>query len=143
MTENKRFELMPNPQGQVDIVDHVESEEKNAICIYNDLGVLPFSSASSLCDLLNALHEENEQLKQRVNVLDDQITAQGIVIEGYQNRNQKLFNENEQIKQELDYIQNSITEHIKHQKTELGQKALKEVIKDYNEWMIGHKGFKE
>lgn len=52
----------------------------------------------------------------------------------------KLNDENEQIKQELDYIQNSITEHIKHQKTELGQKALKEVIKDYNEAMLGHKG---
>ena len=44
--------------------------------------------------------EENEQLKQRINVLDDQITAQGIVIEGYQNRNQKLFDENEQLKSE-------------------------------------------
>ena len=48
--------------------------------------------------------EENEQLKQRINVLDDQITAQGIVIEGYQNRNQKLFDENEQLKSLNKYL---------------------------------------
>ena len=59
----KRFKLTPNPQGQVDIVDYVESEEKNAICIYNDLGVLPCTSAPSLCNLLNQLNDENEQLK--------------------------------------------------------------------------------
>lgn len=47
--------------------------------------------------------------------------------------------ENEQLKKELNYIQNSISEHIKHQKTELGQKALKEIIEDYNEWLLGHK----
>lgn len=50
-----------------------------------------------------------------------------------------LYNEKGQLQKELDYIQNSITEHIKHQKTELGQKALKEIIVDYNEWMLGHK----
>ena len=54
-----------------------------------------------------------------------------------------LDDENEQLKKELDYIQNSITEHIKHQKTELGQKALKEVIEDYNEWLLGHKELEE
>ena len=54
-------------------------------------------------------------------------------------RNEELEKENEELKQELAYIQNSITEHIKHQKTELGQKALKEIIEDYNEWLLGHK----
>ena len=49
----------------------------------------------------------------------------------------------EQLQKELEYIQNSITEHIKHQKTELGQKALKEIIADYNEWMLGHTGLEE
>ena len=62
MTE-KRFELKINNNGQFDIVDWYESKKKNAICIYNDLGVIPFSSASSLCDLLNQLNDENEQLK--------------------------------------------------------------------------------
>ena len=50
-----------------------------------------------------------------------------------------LSNENELLKTEIDYIQNSISEHIKHQKTELGQKALKEIIEDYNNWLLGHK----
>lgn len=63
MTTNKRFELEVNNNGQFDIVDWYESKEKNAICIYNDLGVMPFSSASSLCDLLNQLNDENEELK--------------------------------------------------------------------------------
>ena len=50
-----------------------------------------------------------------------------------------LYEENEQLKSQLDYIQSSISKAIKHQKTELGQKALKEIIADYNEWLIGHK----
>ena len=54
-----------------------------------------------------------------------------------------LADENEQLKQQFNYIQNSISEHIKHQKTELGQKALKEIIEDYNEWLLGHKEVKE
>jgi len=59
----KRFELQINENGQGDIIDWVESKEKNAICIYNDLGVLPYSSAKALCELLNQLYDENEQLK--------------------------------------------------------------------------------
>jgi len=51
----------------------------------------------------------------------------------------ELGNENEQLKQQLQYIQNSISKHIKHQKTELGQKALQKIIEDYNEWLLGHK----
>ena len=70
--EKERFKVIPNPQGQVDIIDYVESEEKNAICIYNDLGVLPFTSALSLCDLLNGFHEENQSLKDRLNCLVDE-----------------------------------------------------------------------
>ena len=51
-----------------------------------------------------------------------------------------LAEENKQLKKQLDYIQNSISNAIKHQKTEIGQKALMEVIGDYNEWMLGHRG---
>lgn len=177
MTEKrKRFELMLNSQGQVDIVDYVESEEKNAICIYNDLGVLPFSSASSLCDLLNQLNDENEQLrnkKERYKKLSEirqqQIDNRILTIKEFINNcsdnkvrstlkelfysevneydlsseKRKLLNENEQLKKQLNYIQNLISEHIKHQKTELGQKALQEIIQDYNEWLLGHKEVKE
>ena len=41
----------------------MESKEKNAICIYNDLGVLPYTSAKEVCDLLNKQEEEIQLLK--------------------------------------------------------------------------------
>ena len=78
-----------------------------------------------LWEFLNKLADENEQLKHDATVL---IQA-----------NQDYRRENEELKKQLNYIQNSISEHIKHQKTELGQKALKEIIEDYNEWLLGHK----
>ena len=62
MTE-KRFEIKINNHNQCDIIDWVESEEKNAICIYNDLGDYHFSSAKALCELLNELNDENQKLK--------------------------------------------------------------------------------
>lgn len=62
----KRFELTINPNGQADIKDNVESKEKNAICIYNDLGVLPFSSAKAVCDLLNEQDTKIKQLKKEL-----------------------------------------------------------------------------
>ena len=85
MTANERFGLISNAQGQVDIVDYVESEEKNAICIYNDLGVLPYSSASSLCDLLNQLNDENEELKKENQALKSELAncEEDYIIEEY------------------------------------------------------------
>lgn len=80
-------------------------------------------------DLLNSLNEENEQLKKDATTLI------------YANRDYRQQNQN--LQKQLDYIQNSITNAIKHQKTELGQKALQEIIADYNEWMLGHKEAKE
>ena len=65
MTE-KRFELNVNQHNQYDIVDWVESKEKNAICIYNNLGDYHFSSAKALCELLNELHEENTHIKNTI-----------------------------------------------------------------------------
>lgn len=62
MTE-KRFEIKINNHNQCDIIDWVESKEKNAICIYNDLGDYHFSSAKALCELLNELNDENQRLK--------------------------------------------------------------------------------
>ena len=71
MVEDKRFELKVNHNDQYDIVDWVESKEKDSICIYNDLGSYYFSSAKALCKLLNELAEENEQLKNKIDVLED------------------------------------------------------------------------
>lgn len=61
----------------------------------------------------------------------------------FEKYNKDLMEENEQLKKQLDYIQNSINKHIKHQKTELGQKALRKIIEDYNDWMLGHKELKK
>ncbi|MBR3140526.1 MAG: hypothetical protein IKF11_06645 [Methanobrevibacter sp.] len=72
-------------------------------------------SDSQILDLLN----ENEQLKKDATTL---IYA-----------NQDYRQQNLNLQKQLDYIQNSITNAIKHQKTELGQKALQEIIADYNE----------
>lgn len=89
-------------------------------------------NAEKICGLLNELHKENEHLKQSFKeVLKD--------LEVRTFDKELLEEKNEQLQQQLNYIQNSISEHIKHQKTELGQKALKEIIEDYNEWLLGHK----
>ena len=70
---NKRFELTINSNGQCDIVDWAESKEKNAICIYNDLGNYYFSSAKALCELLNELNGENKELKRENEDLNSQL----------------------------------------------------------------------
>ena len=80
-------------------------------------------------NFIKGIEKENEQLKKDATIL---IYS-----------NQDYRQENENLKKQLDYIQNSINEHIKHQKTELGQKALQEIIEDYNEWLLGHKEMKE
>jgi len=66
---SERFELTINSNGQADIIDRGESKEKNAICIYNDLGVLPYSSAKAVCDKLNEQEEEIQELKQTIDTI--------------------------------------------------------------------------
>ena len=126
----KRFELIWETDEMCNVFD-------------NDLNVNSTISVEDVVDLLNEQHEtiqrlnrnidellsvnvekelleENKQLKQRINVLNDQITAQGIVIESYQNRNQKLFDEKEHIKQ-------TIRDMIEYERTELGRSVLKQL----------------
>lgn len=62
MTENKSYELTINERGQLDIIDHIEGKKRNAICIYNDLGVPPFSSAKAICNKLNEQEETIQEL---------------------------------------------------------------------------------
>ena len=68
MIKNKRFQWTRNEKGQADIIDYVKSKK---ICVYNDYGILGFSSAKAICDLLNEqeerikeLEQENEQYRQ-------------------------------------------------------------------------------
>lgn len=63
---SERFELTINSNGQADIIDRGESKEKNAICIYNDLGILPYSSAKAVCDKLNEQEETIQELKKEL-----------------------------------------------------------------------------
>lgn len=75
MIENKSYELTINERGQLDIIDHIEGKKRNAICIYNDLGVLPFSSAKAVCDKLNeqdkSINELKKENENQNNVLED------------------------------------------------------------------------
>ena len=117
MTENKRFTISGTWGKSLNRL-------KGVICDNNkDMYI------TDVVNLLNGLSEENEQLKKDATIL---IYS-----------NQDYRQENENLKKQLDYIQNLINEHIKHQKTELGQKSLQEVIQDYNDWLLGHKEVKE
>ena len=107
-------------------------------------------SFMDMFDLLNDLSEENEQLKQNLRMVEKR--ADKVYEENEQLKkdattliyaNQDYRQQNQNLQKQLDYIQNSITNAIKHQKTELGQKALQEIIQDYNEWMLGHKEAKK
>lgn len=46
--------------------------------------------------------------------------------------------EREQLQKELNFIQSTISDEIKHQKTEIGKKALKKIIAKYNDYLLGH-----
>lgn len=95
-----------------------------------------FGENEDFCDLfklLNSLADENEKLKQYQVKVSEVLKEETINLLNFQQ------NTIQSLEEQLDYIQTSISNAIKHQKTEIGQKALKEVIADYNEWMLGHK----
>ena len=117
-------------------------EFKNGYCIITDKDNTAYS-IDELVELLNEFQKENEQLKLKNKGLKSELTILKTDIQHSTMIINELHDKNKQIKKELDYIQNSITNAIKHQKTELGQKALQEIIQDYNEWMLGHKEAKE
>ena len=52
--------------------------------------------------------EDTELICQWLNNLNDQIIAQGVVIEGYQDRNQKLFEKNKQLKSENELLKKEL-----------------------------------
>lgn len=78
MTE-KRFELTMsgNEVAQYEIIDR----SQEVLTVYNNLGNVYFSSAMKICELLNSLAEENEQLKQDNNVLMQLLENQSIIIQ--------------------------------------------------------------
>lgn len=81
-----------------------------------------------------------KEITKRMNKQQSEIEELQITIKLYE---VDIIEKDKQIKQlqkQLDFIQNAISDAIQHQKTELGQKALKEIIFDYNEFLLGHKG---
>ena len=82
-----------------------------------------YLSSPSFNPMLIAVYSENERYK-AIHLFE--------VLES-------LFQSWKIAEEQLNYIQNSISNAIKHQKTKIGEEALREVIRDYNEWMLGHK----
>lgn len=76
------------------------------------------SSNEECSKYIKEVVKENEQLKSTIMEMEDYLGR---------------------LEEQLDYIQNSITLKLLNQKTKIGEKALKEVVQDYNEWMLGHK----
>lgn len=95
MTE-KRFELIMsgNEVAQYEIIDH----SQEILTIYNDLGNVYFSSAMKICELLNSLADENEQLKVANGEMEDYLA--------------RLEEENKQLKQFIRQLQNNCGEIV-------------------------------
>lgn len=87
MTEKKRFELTMNGNevAQYEIIDHNQEN----LTVYNDLGNVYFSSAMKVCELLNNLADENEQLKKEKDYykreLQKELVCQAIIDRGEKN----------------------------------------------------------
>lgn len=120
MTKSKPYELKINERGQLDIIDHIEGKKRNAICIYNDLGVPPFSSAKAICNKLNEQEEEiskltcevvrlrlEPQLKQNKKSIKDVVEVNNFLKE-----QDKTIKELEETIQELDDMNSLIKDEI-------------------------------
>ena len=98
-------------------------------------------------EVLIVVDNENKEWKGHILNIVDLLNEQQSMIEELiitiKLYDSDIIEKDKQIKQlqkQLDFIQNTISNAIKHQKTELEQKALKRVISDYNDWLLGHNG---
>lgn len=137
MTENKRFTLSQNGTFHT-VRDNVENKPLG-VFEFKDNEFPVYACFHMIIDLMNDLSEDNEYLEKRFKEEEWHYNHIDEDRDVWKHKCQELKKENEELKAQLDYVQNSISEHIKHQKTELGQKALREVIQDYNDWLLGHK----
>ena len=99
MTAKKRFELTMNGNevAQYEIIDNNQEN----LTVYNNLGNVYFSSAMKVCELLNNLADENEQLKIALQNISYQRDEFHRGARENANRVGKLKKENEQLKKEL------------------------------------------
>lgn len=107
MTENKRFTRHKSLDRDCTIYDELKDFQFPS---------LPLGVSEIFCDKLNELNNE--------------VTAQKIVIEGYQERNEKLFNENKQLKQRVQQLENNIEKYV-------GAKYGEFVDGEVGGWSIG------
>ena len=108
MSENKRFTIK-SQDDYFGITDNNTVDKVNVInSIHTEI------EAEWLCDLLNELHEENEQLKQDVT---DTNMANSIL----QERVEHYRKENEQLR-------NNIKEAYQTERTMIGKSVLKQLI---------------
>ena len=63
---NKMVVLLNEQDKRIKELEEENEHLKYINNIYNDLGILPFSSAKAVCDELNELSEENEKLKEEL-----------------------------------------------------------------------------
>lgn len=115
MTENESYQLTINDRGQLDIIDHIESKKRNAICIYNDLGVPPFSAAKAICNKLNEQEERIKELEEENKRLKKENELKGDFRNFINEDMVRIKKENEQLKNALknSYL-NEICENCKH-----------------------------
>ena len=102
MTENKRFKHSEFQQddGQYQYYG-IEDTEKNYV--YNVIGDGVYDvSEESLINILNELNNE--------------VKSQSLVIKGYQERTEKVFNENEQLKDALNQRTDQCDKYYKENK---------------------------
>ena len=112
LTEEETVDLLNEQQATI------ESLEKEKVELMEDCA----------CQYrrIQKLESEKEELEISINLFEADIIEKDNTIKRLQNQ--------------LDFIQNNISNAIQHKKTELEQKALKEIISDYNEFLLGHKG---
>ena len=70
--------------------------------------------------------EDYDKIVDLLNELNNEVKSQSLVIKGYQERTEKLFNENEQLKQQLQNEHTMLDNAILLERTRMGQNALKQ-----------------
>ena len=86
---------------------------------------------NDIVKLLNNLYDKNQEL------LYENIELRQKTPLYYENLG--LKQQLEATVEEVDYLQTSIDEAISNQETDIGKNALREVIRNYNMYMLGHR----
>ena len=97
------------------------SDKEDAIIFENGFGL----SQQKACDLLNALHEENTDLKQ---ILKQQMKDPTNEINKLNDVINRLHWENHQLTTQIETIKNTIEEAYQNERTQIGKNTLKQLL---------------